>query len=186
MKFECPGCQRRLHAPDRSPPGATIQCPYCQCKIDLAQVVEATDARPKVGAADIVYCVHCGQKNPENNFKCVGCGSELHGSPARSEARREAPDEADLLGGLIPYKNRQALLAYYFGVFALIPCLGIPLGIVAIVLGVRGLKFANLHPEARGKAHALTGIILGSICTLGHSVLTILAIMTITDTTLAF
>jgi hypothetical protein len=30
------------------------------------------------------------------------------------------------VGGLIPYKNAQALWAYYLGIFALIPCIGIP------------------------------------------------------------
>ena len=45
----------------------------------------------------------------------------------------------------------QALLAYYLGVFSLIPCIGIPLGIAALVLGIKGLKYAKLHPEAKGK-----------------------------------
>jgi hypothetical protein len=47
-------------------------------------------------------------------------------------------DGGDGTGGLIPYKNPKALLAYYFGVFSLIPVLGIPLGITAFVLDHRG------------------------------------------------
>ena len=50
---------------------------------------------------------------------------------------------ADGLGGLIPYKNARALWAYYLGVFALIPCIGAPLGIAALVLGIKGLKYAR-------------------------------------------
>lgn len=78
------------------------------------------------------------------------------------EARR---GRTDATGGLIPYKNGKALAAYYCGVFGLISCviaLGI-FGVVPIVLGFLGLKHARTHPEAGGKAHAITGIVLGII-----------------------
>ena len=45
--------------------------------------------------------------------------------------------------------------------FSLIPGLGCALGIVAIVLGVMGVLYANEHPKAKGKGHAITGIVLG-------------------------
>lgn len=81
----------------------------------------------------------------------------------------QGPPQADgTLGGLIPYKNSSALLAYYLGVFSIIPCLGIFLGIAAFVLGLRGLAFAKLHPEAKGKAHAWTGIIVGGLFGFGY------------------
>lgn len=82
----------------------------------------------------------------------------------RPRRRRPHPDD-DGTGGLIPYKNPKALAAYYCGVFGLISCflvLGI-FGIVPIVLGVKGLKYAKLHPEAKGQAHAIIGIVLGVI-----------------------
>ena len=72
-------------------------------------------------------------------------------------------NRGDVTGGLIPYKNAKALAAYYCGVFGLISCflvLGI-FGIVPIVLGFMGLKYAKQHPEAKGQAHAITGIVLG-------------------------
>ncbi|MFY9822930.1 MAG: DUF4190 domain-containing protein [Thermoanaerobaculia bacterium] len=65
---------------------------------------------------------------------------------------------------MIPYKNSSALIAYYLGVFSLLG--GIILGLPAVVLGVLGLKYAKLHPEARGKVHAWTGIILGGLMSL--------------------
>jgi hypothetical protein len=68
----------------------------------------------------------------------------------------------------------QALLAYYLGVFSLIPCIGIPLGIAALVLGIKGLKYAKLHPEAKGKAHAWAGIILGTLCAVAYTLLTLI------------
>lgn len=81
------------------------------------------------------------------------------------------------MGGLIPYKNSQALWAYYLGIFALIPCIGIPLGITALVLGIRGLKFADANPEAKGKGHCWTGIILGGLCAFGYSMLIIMLLV---------
>ncbi len=80
-----------------------------------------------------------------------------------------SPPQSDgTLGGLIPYKNSSALLAYYLGVFSLIPCLGIVLGIAAFVLGLNGLKFAKAHPEAKGKTHAWVGIIVGGLFGFGY------------------
>jgi Domain of unknown function (DUF4190) len=78
---------------------------------------------------------------------------------------RRRRDEGDATGGLIPYKNGKALASYYCGVFGLISCfllLGI-FGIVPVVLGFLGLSYAKQHPEARGQAHAIVGIILGTI-----------------------
>ena len=64
---------------------------------------------------------------------------------------------------LIPTKNIPALLSYYFGVIGLIPFLGIPFSIAAIVLGKIGLSRYKANPTPGAKAHALIGLILG-IC----------------------
>lgn len=64
----------------------------------------------------------------------------------------------------IPYKNGPALTAYYLAIFSLI-C-GALLGIPALILGIKGLKIAKERPEAKGAAHAWTGVILGSLTTL--------------------
>jgi hypothetical protein len=82
--------------------------------------------------------------------------------------RRREEEEGDATGGLIPYKNAKALMSYYCGVFSLIPCLGAILGPIAIILGFLGFSYANKHPKAAGKAHAIVGIVLGSLVTLGH------------------
>lgn len=69
--------------------------------------------------------------------------------------------QGDNTGGVIPYKNPQALTAYYLAVASLIPCIGILTGIPALVLGIKGLKRAKREPWIRGKAHAWIGIIMG-------------------------
>ncbi len=78
---------------------------------------------------------------------------------------------------VIPYKNPKALIAYYCGIFSLIPCVGIPLGIVALILGILGLKAANAHPSAHGKVHAWVGIVLGGLCSVGNLVAIVLMIV---------
>jgi hypothetical protein len=77
--------------------------------------------------------------------------------------RRDDDDEGDATGGVIPYKNGTALAAYYCGVFSFIPGLGCLLGPVAIVLGVMGVLYANKYPKAKGKGHAIAGIVLGLV-----------------------
>ncbi len=70
---------------------------------------------------------------------------------------------SDVVATVIPYRNLPALIGYYCAVFSLIPCLGMPLGLTAFVLGVIGLRRARQHPEAKGKVHAWIGIIVGGI-----------------------
>lgn len=74
---------------------------------------------------------------------------------------------------IIPYKNAPALISYYLGVFALIPLLGIFLGIPAFFLGLQGLKNTKEHPEAKGIVHAWIGVIAGFIFGFGYLALVI-------------
>lgn len=71
--------------------------------------------------------------------------------------------EGDSTGGLIPYKNPSALIAYYLGLLSLIPCVGLPVGIAALVLGIIGLKNRNANPAIKGSVHAWIGIVLGGV-----------------------
>jgi hypothetical protein len=72
-----------------------------------------------------------------------------------------ARNEGDSTGGLIPYKNPHALVAYYLGLFSLAPCIGLPLGIGGLVLGIMGLKKRRENPVIKGSVHAWIGIIMG-------------------------
>jgi hypothetical protein len=68
---------------------------------------------------------------------------------------------------LIPTSNPRALLAYYLGIFGLVPGFCLFLSPAAIVYGVIGLKAVKSNPQIGGKSHALAGIILGTISLLG-------------------
>ena len=62
---------------------------------------------------------------------------------------------------VIPYKNKPALFAYYLGVFCILcpPILCLP----AIILGIFGLKNVQSNPEVKGTAHAIVGIVSGTV-----------------------
>lgn len=67
----------------------------------------------------------------------------------------------DSMQAWIPTKNMPALLSYYFGVFGLIPFLGVPLAVAAVILGIIGLKRTKVTPTPGAKGHAITGLVLG-------------------------
>ncbi len=71
--------------------------------------------------------------------------------------------EGDATGGLIPYKNSQALIAYYLGLFSLFPILGFFLAVPAVILGIRGLAARRRNPVIKGSVHAWIGIIMGGM-----------------------
>ncbi len=76
----------------------------------------------------------------------------------------------DATGGLIPYKNPPALAAYYVGIGSLVALILFPLGLVvgpiAVVLGIKGLRRRKREPEVKGAAHAWAGIVIGGLVAL--------------------
>ena len=122
---------------------------------------------PPTGApAPAPFCARCGAPNEAGLAQCPHCGQSLL-APAWPPPPGSYPpsaypvQSAGGLDALIPTKNPSALTAYYLGIFSIIPCLAIPMGIAAVVLGVRGLKLFKAHPEVRGRTHAWVGIIAG-------------------------
>lgn len=90
-----------------------------------------------------------------------------YSAPIQSPHPDEPQQRQDATGGLIPYKNPHALLAYYLGIGALIPLLGIPLGIASISFGISGLRKYKRDPAIKGSVHAWIGIaggVLALIC----------------------
>ena len=88
--------------------------------------------------------------------------------------------EGDATGGVIPYKNPHALIAYYLGIVSLFPLVGIPFGIAAVILGFMGLSRRKKNPVIKGSAHAWIGIVCGSLsilCGAGFVVLMIIGLM---------
>jgi len=100
-------------------------------------------------------------------------------SPVQAEFVSPGPDqEGDGTGGVIPYKNPKALLAYYLGLFSGLPFIGFPLGIVAFIFGIQGLRARKKNPVIKGSIHAGIGIGCGGFFTLFWGGMIVLLIIT--------
>ena len=89
-------------------------------------------------------------------------------------------NEGDATGGVIPYKNPHALIAYYLGIVSLVPLIGVPFGLAAVILGFIGLSRRKKNPVIKGSAHAWIGIVFGFLsilCGAGFVVLMIFGVM---------
>ena len=159
ISLNCPQCQGKLRVADNLA-GKKIKCPKCAALLPVAAPQEgaiAAELPPKNEriAADI----------PLDDDR------EEDDEPVRPRkiARNIRHDSAsDAVSTIIPYKNARALLAYYLGVFSLIPCLGLLLGPAALVLGILGLRYVRANPTAKGTGHAIAGIIMGVLTTLAN------------------
>lgn len=106
-------------------------------------------------------------------------------SPARQQPGNVPPlpaspgvdQQGDSTGGLIPYKNPSALLAYYLGILSGLPLIGLPFGIAAFVLGIKGLQAKKANPVIKGTAHAAIGIGCGGLFTLVWSAVAIVIVL---------
>lgn len=156
---------------DAASSGRQMICVACGGTVTVPPAVQ--EIPPAINADEKLFCSKCGAQNRRRDVRCAACSAPLHAAPSS----RQVAVEDNTMGGLIPFKNAQALWAYYLGIFSLIPCIGIPLGIAALILGLRGLKFAEAHPEARGKGHSWAGIIIGSLSALGYTLLIVIPVL---------
>lgn len=158
----CPSCGRAFSHPEDMTRGT---CPECGAVLAVVggRWTVASEGAP-AAAEGTIPCPSCGEPNDANNYRCVYCGDPLH--PEATAPPASGADSA--IEALIPYRNAGALAAYYLGVFALIPCVGLILAVLAIGFGVAGLRAARQHPQTKGRGHAVAGIVLGSLVLLGH------------------
>lgn len=114
-------------------------------------------------------CPRCGMLNEAGRTQCARCGQSLGAAwpppPGGTLPPQNYAPQTTIggFGGMIPDRNPSALMAYYLGIFSIIPCLAIPMGVAAVVLGMKGLRLVNERPEVRGRTHALVGIIAGGL-----------------------
>ena len=97
-------------------------------------------------------CPKCADNPQENPYQAP------KGATAATAAKARGNDEGDSTGGIIPYKNPKALIAYYLGIFSGFPIIGLFFAIPALVLGIMGLRDRNRNPAIKGSIHAGIGI----------------------------
>lgn len=128
----------------------TTTCPFCRTEFDVEEnwIGQQTS------------CPVCGK-----DFTIQTKKIPLPPPPPPVVGLRTAPAQpvrkaVPVRGGLdvlVP-PNSPALCAYYLGVGSLACFLT---SVPAIVMGILGIRYANRHPEARGRIHAWVGILFG-------------------------
>lgn len=133
-----------------------MKCPKCQheiqkdfsvcpgCQTELVFVAKSQSAPTDQKSADPYQSPKAHQTHPQANTVQTG----------------------DATGGVIPYKNPKALMAYYLGILSGLPLIGFPIGIAAFVLGVLGIRDRKRNPLIKGSVHAGIGIGCGAIFTI--------------------
>lgn len=154
-----------LILPDGQRYGPTVLATLCawarQGRVPLASTVEFLPAsgKPLEGGAEAGGAVAV--------WDVPQLRSILSAPPTDRGAalRRGTGDATDPspIATLIPYRNPPALVGYYLSILSLIPLVGLPLGVAAIVLGILGHRRRGKDPAAKGTAHAMVAIVLGSI-----------------------
>lgn len=83
-------------------------------------------------------------------------------SVAVGQAARSAVEPSPI-ATLIPYRNPPALIGYYLSLLSLLPLVGLPLGVIAIVLGIMGFRRRRADPAIKGAAHATIAVAVGTL-----------------------
>jgi hypothetical protein len=167
----------RCSACDTANPPEAMHCMKCGKKLAAGQPrpVPEEEPRPRRASRSEAIEERKPRRRPaDDDYE----DEEYERRPRRRPAARRHDDDDDEYdasddGGistLIPYKNLRALFSYYAGIGALIPVLGLLLAPVAMILGILGLLYRRDHPEAKGTAHAIVGIVLGTLSLLCQSI----------------
>ncbi len=149
-----------------------------------------------------MFCQKCGTEIKSATSNCPKCGAQLltvsdtaieqkpfgqptAGNPYASphvdqqQAQPDSHTTGDGTGGIIPYKNPKALMAYYLGILSGLPLIGLPFGIIAFVFGVMGLRERSRNPIIKGSVHAGIGIGCGGFFTVFWSLIIVFIIVAI-------
>ena len=114
-------------------------------------------------AAETKPCPFCAESILAVAKKCKHCGEYLD-----AEARRAARPVPTAMERMIVPVGRpaSAIASGYLGLFGIMPMVGLPFSIGAIITGFVALKTLKNNPELSGAGRAWFGIICGILGTL--------------------
>ena len=131
FQMDCNLCGGRVEFPAESE-GATVPCPHCGKDLFLYRGVRAIGTPPanqpeiqNPTSAETIFCPKCGEKNRENNFKCVRCGFALHNAPSNRPAIAASSITYEVMAdkvGLVPNvrKKDNVFQAVFTAAFAVV------------------------------------------------------------------
>jgi hypothetical protein len=123
-----------------------------------------TDRLGPVSPETLQQLVATGQLGPGSQVWCKGMPAWVPAASLPFLQTQRRRDDGGALNLLLPMAPQSgfAIAAGYLGLFSFFMVTA-PL---AIIFGVLGLRDIKAHPEKRGVGRAITGIVLGSLCTL--------------------
>ena len=162
--LECPHCNDRFATDlaDGLPDAKTWRCKRCQRSFSLGSARKFG----RTGDAVPAQLIPEEQRDLLTDELLEITSPYAPSSSPYSPVPSEPVTKGDATGGVIPYKNPKALIAYYLGIFSGLPIIGFPLGIAAFILGILGLKARRENPAIKGSVHAGIGIGCGCLFTL--------------------
>lgn len=80
-----------------------------------------------------------------------------------SRPGRKRLDKSDVPPSIFPTDNPRARTAYICTLLGLIPVLGLPMGLAAVVYGRMGYRAAKTREDRNGLGHSLVSMVVGGL-----------------------
>lgn len=87
------------------------------------------------------------------------------------------PAEEGFIQRAIPTRNTYALVGYYLAVIGLLPVMGVPFSIAAVICGIIGYVRWRQDHDARGKTHAIVAIVGGILVPIAWGLIWVLLVV---------
>lgn len=97
--------------------------------------------------------------------------------PQQPPVQPSDPANSAAFQTFMPTQNKDAIICYYLGFVGIIPGIGLPFAIAALVYGRKAMKQYKLNPTPGAKGHAVTGIVLAWLAIAGWILFAILILL---------
>lgn len=106
-----------------------------------------------------MYCRSCGTQNDDNNYRCIQCGEVIQFLSTPPQTTYRIEEDAGMRMLLPVGRSLWALIAGYFGLFAIL----IFPAPIALVTGIIAVIDIRRNEKKRGMGRAIFAIVMGFI-----------------------